>query len=55
MKNRILLDNYYLPGQLELSIGEFVAYLQRGPISRESEQSHSGRRLLRQRPSHSEA
>ena len=24
MKNRILLDNYYLPGQLEQSIEEFV-------------------------------
>jgi putative transposase len=26
MKNRILPENYYLPGQLEQSIGEFVAY-----------------------------
>src|SRR5262249_41829528 len=26
MKNRILLDNYYLPGQLEQSIAEFVSY-----------------------------
>src|SRR6266511_2050652 len=26
MKNRILLDNYYLPGQLEHSIQEFVSY-----------------------------
>ncbi len=26
MKNRILLENYYLPGQLEQSICEFVAY-----------------------------
>src|SRR5437016_2173764 len=26
MKNRILLDNYYLPGQLEHSIGEFVEH-----------------------------
>jgi putative transposase len=26
MKNRFLLENYYLPGQLEQSIGEFVAY-----------------------------
>ena len=26
MKNRILLENYYLPGQFELSIGEFVEY-----------------------------
>jgi len=26
MKNLILLDNYYLPGQLEQSIEEFVRY-----------------------------
>jgi hypothetical protein len=26
MKNQILLENYYLPGQLEQSIGEFVEY-----------------------------
>ena len=26
MKNRILLENYYLPGQLEHSIAEFVEY-----------------------------
>ena len=26
MKNRILLENYYLPGQLEHSIGEFVEF-----------------------------
>src|SRR5438309_1498380 len=26
IKNRILLDNYYLPGQLEQSIEEFVSY-----------------------------
>ena len=26
MKNRILLDNYYLPGQLEQSIEKFVRY-----------------------------
>src|SRR5262245_55513473 len=26
MKNRILLDNYYLPAQLEQSIEEFVSY-----------------------------
>jgi putative transposase len=26
MKNRILLENYYLPGQLQRSIGEFVDY-----------------------------
>lgn len=26
MKNRILLENYYLPGELELNISEFVTY-----------------------------
>ena len=26
MTNRILLENYYLPGQLEQRIGEFVDY-----------------------------
>ena len=26
MKNRIMLENYYLPGQLEHSIEEFVEY-----------------------------
>src|SRR5262249_62244967 len=26
MKTRILLDNYYLPGQLDQSIEEFVSY-----------------------------
>lgn len=24
MKNRVLLENYYLPGQLEQAIGQFV-------------------------------
>ena len=26
MKNRILLENYYLPGDLERQIGAFVEY-----------------------------
>src|SRR5262249_8476253 len=26
LKNRILLENYYLPGDLEAQIGDFVAY-----------------------------
>ena len=26
MKNRVLLENYYLPGDLERQIGAFVAY-----------------------------
>ena len=26
LKNRILLENYYLPGELEARIGDFVAH-----------------------------
>ena len=26
LKNRVLLENYYLPGELEAKIGDFVAY-----------------------------
>jgi len=26
MKNRVLLENYYLPGDLEQQIGQFVEY-----------------------------
>ena len=26
MKNRVLLENYYLPGDLEIQIGQFVEY-----------------------------
>jgi len=26
LKNRILLENYYLPGDLEQKIGDFIAY-----------------------------
>ena len=33
MKNRILLDNYYLPGQLEQSIEEFVRYYNAAHLS----------------------
>jgi hypothetical protein len=39
MKNRILLDNYYLPGQLEQSIEEFLQQLS---ISREPGQPDAG-------------
>jgi hypothetical protein len=51
MKNRILLDNYYLPGQLEQSIAEFVAYTTIA-IPREPRQPHTGGSLLRQRTGH---
>ena len=50
MKNRILLENYYLPGQLEQSIGEFVEYYNNRPLPREPGQPDAGRRLLRRGP-----
>ena len=49
LKNRILLENYYLPGDLEAQIDAFVAY---PALSREHRQSHPGRRLLRARSNH---
>src|SRR6202042_3068113 len=44
LKNRILLENYYLPGDLEAQIDAFVGYY--NALSREHRQSHPGRRLL---------
>jgi putative transposase len=41
MKNRILLENYYLPGQLEQSIG-VRRVLQQLPIPREPGQPNAG-------------
>ncbi len=29
MKNRVLLENYYLPGDLEQQIGKFIEYYNR--------------------------
>ena len=51
LKNRILLENYYLPGDLEAQIDVFVAYYNH-PLSREHRQSHPGRRLLRAQSNH---
>src|SRR4029077_3558002 len=48
LKNRILLENYYLPGDLEGLCGR----LQPPPLSREHQQSNPGRRLLRTPPDH---
>ena len=47
LKNRILLENYYLPGDLEANIEKFVE--QSPTLPRELEQSNAGRRLLRTR------
>ena len=52
MKNQILLENYYLPGQLEARLGEFVDYYN----SRRYHESLNNRprpRLLRPRSSRS--
>jgi transposase InsO family protein len=46
LKNRILLEHYYLPGQLEARLAEFVDFYNTPALSRESRQSHSGRYLL---------
>ena len=47
LKNRILLDNYYLPGDLERQINAFVAHYNHVRYH-ENQQSHSGRCLLRE-------
>ena len=52
LKNRILLENYYLPGDLEAQIARLRRALQSSPLSREPRQPYPGRRLLRARPDH---
>src|SRR5262249_28617950 len=52
LKNRILLETYFLPGDLEAQIAAFVEGLQLPPLSREHRQSHPSRRLVRARPHH---
>ena len=47
LKNRILLENYFLPGDLEAQIDGVRRRLQPLPLPREHQQSHSRRRLLR--------
>ena len=42
LKNRILLENYYLPGDLEAQIGAFVAHYKSPAIPRGDRQSHPG-------------
>ena len=49
LKNRILLENYYLPGDLEAEDRRLRRALQSPPLPREPEQSHARRRLLRPR------
>ena len=52
LKNRILLENYYLPGDLKAQIDAFVGALQSGRAITKDRQSHPGRRLLWTRPDH---
>ena len=42
MKNRILLENYYLPGQLEHSVEEFRRVLHQLSMPREPGQPDAG-------------
>jgi transposase InsO family protein len=51
LKNRILLEIYYLPGDLEAHVGNFVEHYS-PPLPRELEEPHARRCLLRQRPNH---
>ena len=47
LKNRILLENYYLPGDLEAEGRRLRRPLQSPALPREHRQSDAGRRLLR--------
>ena len=51
LKNRILLENYFLPGDLEAQIAAFVEHYNHRAITRASTISPR-RRLLRTRPNH---
>ena len=46
LKNRILLENYFLPGDLEAQIEAFVDHYNHQALSREHQQRHTSRRLL---------
>ena len=47
MKNQILLENYYLPGQLEARLAAFVDYYNSPALPRKPQEPHPGRCLLR--------
>ena len=52
LKNRVLLENYYLPSDLEASIRRLRQTLQPPPLPRKPRQPHPRRRLLRPAPDH---
>jgi hypothetical protein len=54
LKNRILLENYYLPGDLEAQIAAFVADDNHRRLSREHRQPDARRRPLRAGTDHSD-
>ena len=50
LKNRILLENYCLPGDLEAQIGRFIEYYNHQRYHESLDKSDPGGRLLRQGP-----
>jgi transposase InsO family protein len=52
LKNRILLENYYLPGALEEAIAAPSSSTTTPALPREPRKPHTGRRLLRQGRDH---
>ena len=55
MKNQILLENYYLPGQLEARLAEFVDYYNTRRYHESLRNLTPGRCLLRSGSNHSHA
>ena len=54
LKNRILLENYYLPGDLERAMHRFVEYYNHARYHESLQNLTPGRRLLRARAKGSE-
>jgi len=52
LKNRILLENYYLPGDFEAQIEAFVAHYNRHRYHESLNNLTPHRCILRQRPDH---
>ena len=52
LKNRILLENYFLPGDLEAQIEAFVEHYNHVRYHESLDNLTPGRRLLRTRPDH---
>ena len=52
LKNRVLLENYYLPGDLKASVGTFVEHYNHARYHESLAKPHPRRRLLRPGPRH---